>query len=386
MWLILAVLPVVPILATPHSGYLCGVGFAIGVVMAAGAGPRRTAQEPSRWRRAIPAVVLGVSAAYLPVNWLAWRGMVLAERFTLVGLTLDDPPAPGTQLFFINLPFVNTYVGPCLAEIWGPVADQSRCHALLYSPDVVRADQPCVVRQLDRHSFEVSIDGEPYFSGLLGQFLIDGMRGAGPLRRGDRIRADGFDVRILDADEDGVSRIAFTFRRPLDDQGYRFFFSTFESGATRITFRQDVGAVHPVAFAASEMTLSDVRSAAARLNECDAAGALPLFAAVHASDAAVRVAAIDELLPVVRAVTKATGSPMHSCIADEEPDAAAWTALGEWWTTSVNDLTLRQAWVNRFVFADLAFRRDELRRLPSKLTPYVQLDLYVAGPPRRGPK
>lgn len=386
MWLVLAVLPVVPILATPHSGYLCGVGFAIGVGMAAGAGPRRIAHKPSRWRRAIPAVVLGVSAAYLPVNWLAWRGMLLAERFTLAGLTLDDPPPPGTQLFFINLPFVNTYVGPCLAETWGPVADQSRCHALLYSPDLVRADQPCVVRQLDRHSIEVSIEGEPYFSGLLGQFLIDGMRGAGPLRRGDRIQSDDFVVRILDADEDGVSRLTFTFPRPLDDDGYRFYFTTFESGATRLRFRPDGGTVHPVAFAASEMTLRDVRSATDRMNESDAAGSLPLFAAVHASDADVRAAAIDVLLPVVRAVTKATGSPLYPRIAKDEPDAATWTLLDEWWTTSVTDLTLRQAWGNRDVFADLAYRRDELRRLPGKLTPFVELDLYVAGPPRRGPK
>lgn len=386
LWILLAVLPVVPVLATPHTGYLCGAAFAIGVVMMVGIGPRARLVTRGRWRRAIPFFVLLVSAVYFPVNWLSWRGMVLAERYTLVGVTMDTPPEPGTQLFFINLPFVNSYVGPCLTEEWGPVARESECHVLTYSPDLVRVDQLCVVEAIDRHTIEVSIVGAPYFSGLLGRFLIEAMRNDGPFQTGQTVTTDAFDVRILEAGASGVRRLSFTFEKPLDSEDYRFYLTTYEAGATRLHFSPPAASVYPVAHVPSDVTLDEVERAARELDAGSAVAARVLFIGVHAADDDVRRAAGDALLPIARAVAKATGSRVQLSVFGREPDAAEWNEIAAWWSSAVTDLTLRQAWTHRRMYLDLAYRRDEVKRLPTKVAPFARVDLYLTGPPRRGPR
>ena len=93
LWILLAVLPLLPVMATPHAGYMCGVGFAVGVVVGpALAGKRRTVSTDrrpvrgGRWRHVVVTVVLLVSAALTLFYRGFWKGMILAERMTTMPL------------------------------------------------------------------------------------------------------------------------------------------------------------------------------------------------------------------------------------------------------------------------------------------------------------
>ncbi len=241
MWLVLAVLPVVPVLATPHSGYFGGVAFAVALVL--GPGLRRHVRPVwvGRWSPGVAIVLLICTCIWLPIYRTLWMGMVTAERCTVTAIADDEPPsAEVTDLFFINLPFVNIYGKLCLTEEWGPAMADVRCHVLTYAPDVARMERPCRLEQRDAHSFTVSVDGKPYFSSLLGRFLVEAQRGTGRFQPGEVISAKNFDVRIDEVDAEGVWSLTFAFHEPLASERYRFYMTTDTCPAVRLRFREDL--------------------------------------------------------------------------------------------------------------------------------------------------
>jgi len=106
----------------------------------------------------------------------------------------DTGPTEATDLFLINLPFVNIYLKPHLQEAWANEKDADlagtapdlRCHVLTYADNVLRMEETSRLEQIDAHSFSLSCGGRGYFSGALGQFLVKGWGRAhdsGPDRR-----------------------------------------------------------------------------------------------------------------------------------------------------------------------------------------------------------
>src|SRR5439155_14044300 len=69
--------------------------------------------------------------------------------------------------------------------------------------------------------------------------------------RGDVVRGADFDVRIEDADAEGVRELVFAFPRPLDDPAYCFYLTTIDCGAARLRFHGSQGSA---AAADSEQT------------------------------------------------------------------------------------------------------------------------------------
>ena len=98
-------------------------------------------------------------------------------------------------------------------------------------------EQRFTLQQNSSHSFSVCVEGRPYFSGLLGRFLIDGMRRDGPFQAGQTIRGDCFDVRIVQASAEGVGELTFTFDQPLTSDRSRFYVTSFDCGALPIRFQ-----------------------------------------------------------------------------------------------------------------------------------------------------
>jgi len=276
LWILLAVLPVVPVVATPHSGYLPSVGFAVGMILGPALRDRIRPISFGRWSPGVAIWFLIATTIYMPIYRPMWSSFLAAERGTIQRVVCDPPPQAASDLFFINLPFVNIYAQLHLRHAWGldpdtnprgpggvgtaslgPVSDclgqvpasfdpnmlsagpssDFRCHVLTYAPDVLRMDQPCRLEQLDAYSFSLSIEGRPYFGGALGRFLIEGMRDNGRLRTGDVIAGELFDVTIERADERGVGRLTFRFREPLTSERYCFYMGTRECSAARLRFR-----------------------------------------------------------------------------------------------------------------------------------------------------
>jgi len=280
MWILLAVLPVVPVLATPHSGYLPSVGFAVGMVLGPALRHRVRPNLFSRWSCGVAIWFLIATTVYMPIYRPMWYSFLAAERATIQRVVFDPPPKTATQLFFINLPFVNIYAQLHLRHAWGldantlatsdqwgqyvdPVSDylgptpasfrsgmleagpqaDFRCHVLTYAPDVLRMDQPCKLEQLDAHSFSVEIEGRPYFGGALGRFLIEGMRDGRPFQTGDCIAGELFNVTIDRADSRGAWRLTFRFKEPLASERYCFYTGTQDCSAKRLRFAAPEGVV-----------------------------------------------------------------------------------------------------------------------------------------------
>jgi hypothetical protein len=239
LWLLLSVLPVCAILATPHTGYQCGVGFAVAVVLGPGLGDRALPTWIGRWRGAVATWFLVATCSYIPIYRALWSGMIAAEQYTVRHLADDAPPKEETEIFFLNLPFVNIYGKMCLQEEWGAAMEGVRFHVLTYFPNLMRIDEQCEILQLDERCFEIAAKGSPYFSGLLGRFLIEAYREDGnrrPFFEGERFGADLFDVEVIEADADGVRKARFCFNKELATPQFRFYLGRVEHPATRLEF------------------------------------------------------------------------------------------------------------------------------------------------------
>lgn len=393
LWIGLSVLPVTAVIATPHSGYMCGVGFGVGMALT-GACLHAVSQK---WlvRTAgglIALLILGM-AFMSPVNRLQWVATYSAERHLPSWVMVSPPPREARDVFFINMPFVNIYCKPNLVARLGPWFEDTTVHVLTYAPQPHAMDRrtslatgvtetrlTTVVEQLDERRFTVAIQGQPYFSRLLGRFLLEAFRGKGTFAQGQEFAGKAFDVKIVEADAEGVWKMMFTFPKPLNDPSYCFYLSSVDCGAARLRFRMTdtnpVDVPGPV----------DLVEAGARMDAGSASAAMPLFGAVLAAETEPAGKASEALLPIVQYMARATGAPVQSILDRPQLTPEDWQRLRGWWQTSIDDQQLRELWLHRHDFDYLTYLRSEFdwdRYLASFI---FNSDLYMTGPPYDGPR
>jgi hypothetical protein len=387
-WILLSVLPVVPLLATPHSGYLCGVGFAVAIVL--GPGLFRTIHPVSigRWCKPVAIAFLVAMCTYIPIYQTLWEGIVAAERYTVAEISLDDPPDGVTDIFFLNLPFANIYAKLSLTELWGGAMSGVRCHVLTFAPDLVAMDEPCVLKQIDDRTFTISVEDArwPYFSGLLGRFLIDGMRSGGPFEEGDVVQTKLFRTRIVRSDRRGVRELEFTFNEPLASDRYRFYLTTEQCGALRMSFAPTSDRQRRLVLSRDKdaFTLRDIDYAGGLLAGGAVSEAYVLLDAMDSDDVAVRGRAWSLFTKVARPIALATASEFQGTVdsADAPPDTAA---IREWWRNSVDERLLRRVWLQRAKSDALRRMREGLLTIRRITASIIKTDLYLSGPPFPGP-
>jgi hypothetical protein len=213
-WIVLSIVPVAAVIATPHSGYMGGVGWAICAALACATAARRESPFVARLT-GTTTIVLTLGAAFLtPVNRLQWTGISAAEKFLPSWVMVSPPSRDVRDVFFINLPFVNIYCKPNLVDRLGPWFEDVSVHGLTWAPAPLAMDRPTVVEQFDDHSFTVSVQGQAYFSRLVGRFAMEAFRGKATFKTGQEFETPGFRVRILDADEEGVWKRDTVFTWP----------------------------------------------------------------------------------------------------------------------------------------------------------------------------
>ncbi len=387
MWLVLMVLPVVPLLATPHAGYINGVAFAVAVALGPGLGKRARPIWIGTTSRYVAGFFLVATCSYIPIYRALWTGVVAAERYTTAAMTVDRPPPEVTDVFCINLPFVNIYQQVCLDEAWGPAAVR-RTHVLTYAPGLLRMEQPCVVEQLDEHRFSVTlVGGRSYFSGALGRFLVDAMRTSGRFRPGEVIAGERFEVTIAETDADGVRKLIFRFHEPLASERYHFFLTTPVNGASRVRFHQRGWTPESQeTLATTPQSRHAVAIASRQLRSGQAGAAETLFAAARANDPEARRAAREALQTVGRVVAGATGAAVQAILAADDPSPEQWGRIRAWWQLEVDDRTLAEVWTHRDDFSALRDTRDALFGIRSIAKKVIRTDLYLTGPPFPGPR
>ncbi|MFN0136094.1 MAG: hypothetical protein ACKVS9_08265 [Phycisphaerae bacterium] len=385
LWIVLAVLPVLPVVATPHSGYMSGVAVGIGWALAATCATRSGSAALLHFGRGVAIFFLIGFAIMSMWNRWQWTATIATERYVHAWVKVSPPPPPTRDVFFINLPFMNIYVKPGLVQALGPSFESVDVSVLAYAPDPVLIEQRSIVEQLDAHRFSLEIEGQPYFSRLLGRFLLDGFGGRGQFTAGEIIRGKKFDIEIVAADAEGMRKMIFTFPRPLSDPSYCFYVTTPDVAAGRLRFSD--GAAVSSASAPSVESPMILDAAIAELERGHAAAAESLFAAARNSDAAIAAPARAALVRVAKVVARGRAAPVQRQLDDDQLSDADLPIVESWWRGNVTDATLAELWLRRDDFNDYIEGREELphaRMWVAKL--FVRSDLYLTGPPFPGPR
>jgi hypothetical protein len=234
-WLALALLPlgpVLPVFASAHHLYLVSAGMAIATVIAIRSVLRWTQMGLSTLRKAIRMAVIGLVPVFLLVfvaaNFVLDTGVAgLAAACQLPirqAVQFGRPMQPNDRLFFINLPMLAFNCMPAIEE----QRDVQPLHGyvLTFAPDFLRSNRPTHVEQIDSHRLRVWLDEPAYFSGLIGQSILQGIERDAPFGVGEQFVTDEFTVEVTEAAATGVQEFVFTFKRPLADPAYHFFLSS----------------------------------------------------------------------------------------------------------------------------------------------------------------
>ena len=235
MWLMLAtvpLLPILPVFASSHHLYLASAGIVLAAVTLLHALWARVAtlRTPlGRVGRAGLIVFLAgnvaVFAAIAHLNGTGLVGFHAANRLPAVEVDhLAGPLRPSDRLFFINLPPIGFNCMPAIEEK-RQVAPLTG-YVLTFGSSLLRMNETAYVERVGPRSLRVRQEGEGYFSGLIGRAMMEAIDRDEPFPVGARFEREDFDVEIVRADEHGVQELLFTFRWLLDDPRYHFFYSS----------------------------------------------------------------------------------------------------------------------------------------------------------------
>jgi len=418
LWIFLALLPAVPIVAAPHTGYMPSIGFAVAMILGPALRDKIRPVSIGRWSPVVATWFLVATIIYMPIYRAMWNSFFAAERLTVASVAASPPQSEATDLFFINLPFANIYAQLHLAEVLDPrsvpdpqtrstvqmgsmpnqvsatdailQANPFRCHVLTYSPGLLRVESPCYLTQLDAYRFKVAIDGRPYFSGALGRFLIESMRTGGRMRTGETTQGRLFDVEILRADEDGVRELMFTFHEPLASSRYCFYVTTRQCGAARVHFwgSEPVAPADQHVHEGSDDSISPDQLARSvrRFQSGDARAADLLFAAASSQVGPVQHEARQVLEPLAGPVMNALAAPAQHVFQEVASTPAQWRQARRWWRQFVNDEIFRTLGLEHNRLDALRRQRDRLFGIRQIANQVIQTDLYLTGPPFRSPR
>ena len=384
LWLVLAILPMIPVMATPHSGYVYGVAFAIGMTLGPGAGRFLVAPRTLRISRGVATWFLVATCTYIPIYRTLWNSMIATDHLILEDLHALPAPEDATDLFFINLPFTNVYIKNCLDEVWRDNTPNATCHVLTFAPSVLGMNQPFNLEQIDERSFELSVPDTPYFSGFLGRFLLDGMRCDGPLQEGQRSTTVLFDACVTGVSPAGVTRIRFEFHEPLASERFRFYVASQRCGLTPLCFRTTPqSAESRIALAKDDASRHDDRQNVDWVLNGDADS---VFAAMRIRDDETRVQAWEAIRETGLPIAEALGDPVRTEFTASPPDDESLSRIERWWRTCVDEQLVEHVLQRRGVRDRLEKQRDRLfwiRRVAARI---IRTDLYFTGPPYPGPR
>ncbi|UCD29816.1 MAG: hypothetical protein JSV03_04865 [Planctomycetota bacterium] len=386
LWILLSVLPVVPVMATPHSGYFPGVGFAIGMILGPALRDRIKPGWIGRWSPVVALWFLIATTTYIPIYRTLWQSFLSAEQYTIRQIATLPPPDQATDLFFINLPFVNIYTQLHLQEVLERSDDLYQCHVLTYAPNVLRMKSDCVVKQLDDCSFSISVNGQPYFSGALGRFLVEGMKSSGPFCQGDVVSCELFDVQVVRADTEGVRELVFRFHKPLANNNYCFYVTTEQCAAARLKFWNHDEPIMVDDLPGDEVDMDEVIKSADELEGDKTQVAKILCLAANSDNPIVQLTSQKVLLRVVRPVAAALAAPIQELLESDDLSQADWSRIYEWWHRSVDDEVVDAYWRPDNDLISLRKKRDVLFQIRRIAARFIQTDLYMTGPPYPGPR
>ncbi len=194
-------------------------------------------------------------------------------------------------------------------------------------------------------------------------------------------------MRILDANDEGVWKLLFTFPRPLVDARYCFYVASPQCGAARYRFAapgETARTVQDLVTPLNDPIVLETALGEFRAGRPNVANMIFATAMLGVGKHADR--ARETLRQVVRPMTVALASPVQFLFDQPQLSSDDMAALWRWWVTTVDDQYLREIWQHRRDFDDLLYLRYEVdwdRQIAGDI---ISSDLYLSGPPFPGPR
>ncbi len=227
LWLVIGLLPVLPIQLMPHFAYLPFVGWAL----AAPTFLRRSA--PGR-RAVLVVATLAAVSGMLAFQRMVDRAQVRAEQLVFADVLRSPPPAEGGRLFFINLPLPASFVVYAARERWG--RDELTGYALTLADSTHRMSRVTRIERIGERSIELACEPPGWFGDNLDRWFLKVTGRHEAFAPGESIRGELFDTTVLEADAGGVTRLRFAFHEPIDRDDWLFFVATPERPMQRLRF------------------------------------------------------------------------------------------------------------------------------------------------------
>jgi hypothetical protein len=245
LWLAVALLPlgpVLPVFASAHHLYLASAGACLATVMVVSLIHERAAARPTFVRRVLRRIIQAglvvVLAGFTGMSFVLDRGVAgLAAACQLPGrqaVLLGRPMKPDDRLFFINLPMLAFNCVPAIEEARGVAPLHG--YVLTFAPAFLAMDRSSRLEQTAPNQLRLTLDPPGWFSGLIGQSILQGIRRTAPFAAGETFATPEFKAEILRSDARGVQQLLFTFQRNLRDPAYHFFFGSPTFDAYPLTF------------------------------------------------------------------------------------------------------------------------------------------------------
>ena len=345
-WMVAAFVPVVPVFVMPHFAYLPAAAFSVmmGVML-------QRVRKP--WRAIVTTLVIVATLWSFGIYRYIWRGVLRGEQLIYADMQSSTPrPEPGGKLFLINLPVAGIYNAVALREAWD--LDELESYVLTFAPHPLEMQYPSIVERTGECELTLSIEPPGYFSGLSGKMLLDGMRPNSPLTTGMVVEGDLFETTILEVDERGVTKLQFSFNRPLDSEDFYFYVSSPERPAYRL--RLDRPAVNGA--------------------EVDTA----LFEQARSTDPAIAAEARRRIVSLAEPVAIQLADPIQIELDDSRlASAAALDRVEEWWRANdVPGLLIKSsAW--RAAHADDLAQRRYYFKIADFAANLISSDLFLTG-------
>lgn len=356
-WIVLLMLPVVPISLLPYLLYTSFAGLAIMTAIVL-----YRLNKPVL-RRVLACCVLGFTLYDFVVYRILYQGMLHSEQMYYQDIFTQKPdPKPGDTVFFINQPVINLYAPLPMRAQYG--FQDLHGWALTLADFHIMMRQPSTLEVLNDRELLLTTPEPGAMSSIVGQYLIEESRPRNPLTEGETVRPQGwkdqpnppFDVTVVEASPPGFAKLKFSFKKPLNSPDYHFYFTSPQRPAYKLDFTS-----HP----AAELSVETRK----------------LFEQARGSHPAQRAAARKTLADIAGPLTVQVGSPLQFDLADdpEIKNDALLDKLDAWWRQAdVDSLqTERLAWLARSEAQRLAQKR--YLAIQTLYRSMVKSDLILTG-------
>jgi hypothetical protein len=350
MWTVIFVSPITPVSLLPYFLYTSFAGKAVmlGVVLS---------RLQRGWvKKLLMVVVLGNTLYGFGLYQILCHGILRAEQMYYQDIFMQNPsPRPGDTVFFINQPIINLYAPLPMREHYG--FQNLHGWVLTLGDHHIMMRQPSTVEQLNDHDLLLTTTEPGFFSGVVGQYMLDETRPKNPLMGGSVVHTPHFDVTVLEDNPFGYTRLKFSFKKPLNSPDYHFYFSSPQRTAYLLDFNP-----RPPA-----LLSADTRRR---------------FEAAHSPDPKARKTARVKLAEQAGPLTVQLGSDLQFNLAEDQNLASdkLLDRLETWWRRVDADRLLheREEWLVRSESLRMARKRFYI--IQNHFRSLVKSDLIQTGP------